>query len=214
MNDNVKGTLNAQERKRLIETTAVVHQVIKEISDKKPQTIREAILKCLKHPLLLVLCGSFLSGIFIFEYQNYYTRSSAQIKAKYELMSDISLYIGKVLAWADNVAYLHRKPIIDTKQIIETNQSFNEALDQYNSNYLSVAFQLKIVFKNKEIDEQWKLIHKKTKGLTVRLEHMGKFKTDKQHLKHAKRIDECLNKIEEIKTNLDKLSGFMVKTIK
>jgi hypothetical protein len=53
------------------------------------------------------------------------------------------------------------------KQIIATNESFNKALDQYNSNYLRVAFKLKIVFENGKIDKKWELMHKKTKELTV-----------------------------------------------
>jgi hypothetical protein len=211
MNDKVKSTLSDHEREKLIETTAIVHQVVKEISDKKSRSKWEALLK---HPFLLLLFGSIVSGILIFEYQSCYTKNSEQIKAKYELMSDTSLYIGKVLAWADNVVYLHRKPITNNEQIIETNEAFNKALDLYNSNYLRVAFKLKIVFENKRIDKQWELIHKETSELTVLIDHMGKFKTKEQKLEHSRRIAKCRMQIEAIKTNLDKLSGLMVKAIK
>lgn len=214
MDDKVKSTLSAQERERLIDTTAVVHQVIKEISDKKPQTKWEAFLKHIKHPFLLVLCGSIVSGILIFQYQNCYTRNSEKIKAKYELMNETSFYIGKVLAWADNVVDLHRIPVTDIGQIKATKTALNNALNQYDSNYLKVAFKLKIVFENKKIDKQWELIHKETKELTVLINHMGKFTTKKQNLEHSIRIDKCRMKIEEIKSNLDQLSGFMVKAIK
>lgn len=92
-------------------------------------------------------------------------------------------------------------------------RALNEALYQYDSNYLRVAFKLNVVFENGKIDEQWKRIHKKTKELTVLLDNMGKFKTDKISLEHSESIDKCHMKIEEIKTNLDQLSGFMVEAI-
>jgi uncharacterized coiled-coil protein SlyX len=214
MNDKVKSTLSDQEREKLIETTAIVHQVVKEISEKKPRSKWETFLKHLKHPFLLLLFGSIVSGILIFEYQNCYTRNSENIKAKYELMKETSSYIGKVLAWADNVLDLHRIPVTEIGQIKATKKALNNALNQYDSNYLRVAFKLKIVFENKKIYKQWELIHKETKELTVLIDHMGKFTTKKQNLEHSRRIAECRMKIEEIKTNLDQLSGFMVKAIK
>jgi hypothetical protein len=211
MNDEVKSTLSAQERERLIETTAIVQQVVEEISEKKPRSKWETFLK---HPFLLLLFGSIVSGILIFEYQNCYTRSSEQIKAKYELMNDTSSYIGKVLAWAGSIVDLHGISSTDIDQRKATRKALNKALREYDSNYLTVAFKLKIVFENKKIDEQWELIHKEISELAVLINHLVGFDTKEHNLEHGESIDKCRMKIEEIKKNLDQLSGFMVKAIK
>lgn len=211
MNNKAKSTLSARERKKLIETTAIVHQVVMDISDKKSRSKWEAFLK---HPFLLLLFGSIVSGILIFEYQNCYTRSSEQIKAKYALMNDTSSYIGKVLAWAGSVVDLHSIPGNNIEQIETTQKELNKALREYDSNYLTVAFKLKIVFENKKIDEQCELIHKETSELAVLINHLVEFSTKEHNLEHGESIDKCRIKIEEVKTNLDQLSGFMVKAIK
>lgn len=210
-NDKTKNILSSQERGKLIEITAIVHQVVKDISETKSRSKWETILR---HPFILLLLGSIISGILIFEYQSCYTRSSERIKEKYNLMRETSLYIGTVLSLSDNVIYLHRKPITGVAQIVASNKSFNEAINKYNSNYLRVDFKLKIVFGDKNINKQWELIHKETEELVLLLDLLGEFETNNQTLEHSKRIAECRLKCNEIKTNLDQLSTFMDNAIK
>lgn len=211
MNDEIKITLSDEERENLIEKAANVHQIVEAISNKKKRNKWEMFFR---HPLLILLIGSIISGVVIFRFQDCHTKNSEQIKARYALMGETSLYLGKVLAWADNLVYNHEKPITNDEQLKKTNREYNEAFDDFKSNYFKISFKLKIVFEDENIDKQWELIQKGTIELNELIDLMGKFKTDEQDIEHSARISWCKKKILEIKYNLDKLSGFMVQEIK
>jgi hypothetical protein len=203
--------ISAEEKQILVATTTIVHRVVKEITDSEPKSKWEKIIR---HPLLLLLIGTLISGIIIFQYQESYTKHSEQLKTKIELMTKTSTYTGNVLANAANIVYLHTKPIRGNRQIRTTNQGFNIAYDQFNTNYLQIAFMLKIIFEEEKIDKNWLTIFNEIEQLNTLLDHLGKLQTDDQTIEHPKRIDQCNSNIEAIKKKLDQLADDMLHSIK
>lgn len=211
MEDIDKKIISKLERNKIIESATIIHQIIEEISEKDKKSIWE---KLFKHPIFVLFVGAIVSGVIIFEYQNRQTRISENIKAKYELIKETSCNTGGVIAAAENVIYLHEKPIRDEKQQIKTREAFNTALDKFKSNFIIVGYKIKVIFNDKEINEEWKGIEEEIDEMHSRLDYLEKLHTDDTTDRHPERIDLCKDKIDRIRAKMDRLSGFMIDSLK
>lgn len=209
MKNTKKSILKEKERKKLIDNATVIHQIVEEISEKRKKRKWEI----LKHPLFILFAGAIISGVFVFEYQNRQASIAEKEKAKYELLKEVSSYTGKLLAMAENVVYLHQKPITNSEQILNTNIAFNAAYDDFNSNFIRIDYKLKIIFKNDDINMGWADIRKGLKELNDLLDLLHEFPTNKISVEHSERIERCKQKVEKIKEKIDLLSDFMIKVL-
>lgn len=209
MKDNRKPFIAEDERQKIIENAAIVHQIIEEISPKK----KKDKWTFLKHPLLILVIGAGISRFLIPIYQNWQVKTAESVKAKYEILNEISLYTGRVLAMAENVIYLHQKPITNPEQIINTNKIFNEAYRDFSSNYVRIDYKMKVIFKNAEVSKGWSDVRNGLKDLNDNLDLLHEFSTNDISEKHAARIDRCQKKIEINRESLDSLSDFMIKVL-
>lgn len=209
MKDKKKPLLKEEERQKVIENAAIVHQIVEEISAKK----KGDKWAFLKHPLLILLIGAGISTFLIPIYQNWQVKTAESVKAKYEILKEISSYTGRVLAMAESVIYLHQKPVTNAEQIINTNKTYNAAYREFSSNYIRIDYKMRVIFKNKDVILGWADIRKGLKDLNDNLDFLHEFPTNDISEKHAERIDRCLKKIGKNRERLDLLSDFMIEAL-
>jgi len=210
MNKKPKIILSQEERDKIIENASRVHQIVEEISAKR----KKSKLEFLRHPLSIVIISAILSYLLIPLFLKQQTNNAERVKAKYELIKEMSLYKGRVIAMAENVVYLHQKPITDDEQKEDTIKSFNAAYDEFNSNFIRIDYELKIIFENEYINKEFADIQKEIKELNDFLDLLHEIPTSKVSQEHAKRIDECKNKIIEVKDKANSLSELMVEGLR
>ncbi|MGB2763315.1 MAG: hypothetical protein WBC02_00920 [Candidatus Aminicenantaceae bacterium] len=209
MKDEKKPLLKKEERQKIIENASIIHQIVEEISAEK----KRDKWSFLRHPLLILLIGAVISSFLIPIYQNWQVKTAERIKANYEILKEISSYTGRVLTMAESVIYLHQKPITNVNQIINTNKSFNEAYREFNSNYIRIDFEMRVIFKKKDVSQGWSDVRKELKDLNDSLDLLHEFPTNDISEKHAERIDRCLKKIGENRERLNLLYDFMIEAL-
>jgi hypothetical protein len=209
MDNKDKNTFTEEDRKRIIETSFIVHEVIKENAGDK--TRKKWWLELLKHPLLLLILGSLASGVIVFEYQKRYAKSEELRNAKNELIKEISSLTGKLLTMSENVIYLHQEPIENREQIINTNRNYNNACEEFNSNISRIANSLNIIFEDKDITQSWQNLQNETKNLNEVLARLHDFQTTVISEEHSRRIKQSVDEIEEIKGKLNDLTSHMIQ---
>jgi hypothetical protein len=209
MNNEKNPILSKEERKKLIENTSIIHQVIEEVSAKR----KRGKLEFLRHPVFILIIGAGLSYFLVPLFQKHQANVAENVKAKYELLKEVSLYKGKVIAMAENVVYLHQKPITKREQIINTNKSFNAAYGEFSSNFIRIKYELKIIFKNENINKELIYIQKELKELNDLLDLLHEIPTSEISEEHAERMDICKKKIQKIKEKLDSLFDLMIKAL-
>jgi hypothetical protein len=209
LNDQPPKILKSEEKEDLEKNVAVVHQGVDEIAGQKKKSRWDV----LKHPLLILLIGALLTNYFIPIIQKRQAHMAEEAKIKYEMLKDIALLTGKVLANAENVVYLHQKPIRNSDQIITTNKAFNTAFDEFNFNFIRIHYQIRTIFVNADLDRGFADIHKAIKELNDTLDLLHEFPTQEISEGHSERIDRSKRKIEAIKRKLDELSDIMINAL-
>ena len=209
MNNDQKIILSQEERSEIIKNASRVHQIVEEISAKR----KKGKLAFLRHPLFIVIASGILSYLLIPLFLEYQSNNAERVKAKYELIKEMSLYKGRVITMAENVVYLHQKPIRNEDQIKATNKSFNEAYSEFNSNFMRIDYELRIIIKNENINKKWADIQKELKKLNDLLDLLGEIRTSETSEKHSKRIDTCKNKIGAVKDKSGSLADLMIEAL-
>ena len=209
MDNHQDKILSKEERDRISEAAAIAHAVVRELSPKK----KKSGFDFLRHPLLLLLVGSLVSGIFIFEYEKRHAQREERIKAKSELLKEVAFITKKLLTMSENVVYLHQKPIKNEEQIVSTNKSYNQACDEFHANYIRTSSSLDVIYRDEKITQEWNDIQNDLKELNDFLELLHEFGTSVINMEHSKRIDMCVKKIEAIEQRLDKLTSLLIKNL-
>lgn len=209
MENKEKPSLNEEEKRKLVEDVSGIHQIVEEISVKR----KNCMLIILRHPLFLLFLSVIIIHLLIPKYQEQQANIVEKMKAKYQLLKEISIYNGKIVTVAENVIYLHQKPITYIEQIENTNKSFNDTYDEFNSNFIRVAFELKTIFEKESINQGWTDIQKELKELNDLLDLLHEFPTTDISEEHSKRIDICKKKIGEIKEHFDVISDSMIEIL-
>lgn len=220
MNNDQKIILSQEEKNKIIETTSKVHQIVIETASKVHQIVEEISakrkkgkLEFLRHPLFIVIASALLSYWLIPLFLEQQSNNAERVKAKYELIKEMSLYKGRVITMAENVVYLHQKPIKDEDQIIATNKSFNETYNEFNSNFRRIDYELRIIFKNENINKRWAEIQRELKELDDLLGLLHEILTSDISEEHSERIETCKNEILMLIDKSDKLSDLMIKAL-
>lgn len=206
MKNNSKLILNEEERKKLIEHAAKIHQIVEEISGKK----KHSKFEFLKHPLIILGFSALIIHFLIPSYQKRLANLEENVKARYQIMRKSTPYVERVIAMAENVVYLHRKPIKNKEQIIDTNKSFNAAFDEFNSNFSRIAYELKIISDIRDAYKEWKSIKEELNELNSLLDFLHEFPTSDISIEHAKRIESCNQKVEDIKEKWEVFLDLMI----
>ncbi len=210
MNDQpTKMILNSGEKEDPKRNAVAVPQRVEETEGQK----RKGRWDALKHPLVILLTGALLTNYFIPIIQKRQAHMAEEAKIKYEMLKDIALLTGKILANAENVVYLHQKPIRNSEQIIATNKAFNAAFDDFNFNFIRINYQIRTIFVNADLDRGFADIQKAIKELNEILDLLHEFPTQEISERHAERIDRSQKKIEAIKGKLDGLSDIMINAL-
>lgn len=210
MNEQLKESLiNQEEKKWIVQTTAIVREVLKEDSRPKKKKFSEF----LRHPLFLLFAGTLASGIIVHEYQSRQARIAERNKAKDELLMEISGVTGKLLARAEEVLGLHQTPIKDDAQIIATNKAYNEACDLYASSLLKTEHSLRILFKDEAMIKGWSKIKAGFEELNECLDLLHEIKTSEISQEHSKRIALCKDKIKEVTAKLNQYGLSLIENL-
>lgn len=214
MSKEQKPALNEKDKKKVLDTTKLIYNVFKEISIKR----EKSIWVILKHPLIVLFVGSLLSGILIFKYQQCNERAAERLKAKYDLsrevIGDIFSYTGEILSKAKIIIQLHSEAISDNNQIIKANEAYNDAYDNFFSNFQRIRINLRIAFKKDTINEWWDNILNRIEELDELLNLLLEFQTKVISEVHSERIIKSEEKIKKIKSELSLLYDYISKIYK
>ena len=202
--------MTTEEKKWVVQTTAIVREVMKEESRAKKKTPFDL----LKHPLFLLLAGALVSGIIIHGYQGRQARISEREKAKDALLIDISSVTGTLLTRAEEVLGLHQTPIENEPQIVATNRAYNEASDLYASNLLKIEHSLRILFQDESTIKGWNEIQTGFEDLKDRLALLHEIKTTVISQEHSKRIAACKDKIGDIAAKLKQYGRALIDKLR
>jgi len=201
--------INQEERKWIVQTTAIVREILKEESRPKKKKPYEF----LKHPLFLLFAGTLASGVLVHEYQGRQARIAELTKARDELLMEISVDTGKLLSRAEEVLSLHLTPIKDEAQIIATNKAFNEASDLYSSSLLKIEYSLRILFKKETMIKGWSEIKTGFEKLSECLLLLHEIKTTVISQEHSKRIASCKDEIKKLSEKLKQYSLSLIENL-
>jgi hypothetical protein len=188
--------------------------ITKESHNSKSSPQKRISVDLLKHPLLLLLAGTLLSGYLIPLYYKTRADITERTKAQYELLKEISDLSGKVLASCENIISLHQQAITKQEEIDIIYNGYNNALTEFNASSLGIIYRTKIIFKESEINIKLEEIKKDFSSLTEVIGLLLECKTNERKIRHSERMDRSKKEFEKVKSKIDLLADKIIKVLR